>query len=269
MKFILAQKKAMTQLFNEETGKMTPVTTVIAGPCFVSQIKTVDKDGYSAVQVVFQTKKSVSKPQKEHFKNLPANARSKEFRMSPEEVTRFSVGDKLSVSSFTRGDVVAVTGMSKGHGFQGVVKRHSFAGSPASHGHKDQLRMPGSIGATDAARVFKGTRMGGHMGDEQITTTGLTIEAVDTESNILHIRGGVPGAINGTLFIKGNGEMNLEKATPEIKNPKTNKVDTKATESNVDTKPVEEKEPSQDSVVKNKNKKPAPNTLEINEKVAS
>ena len=122
-----------------------------------------------------------------------------------------AVGDKLTVDSFVVGDVIDITGTSKGRGFAGVVKRHGFAGSPASHGHKDQLRMPGSIGATDPGRVFKGMRMGGHMGDRQVTTKGLTIEKVDRENNVLFVRGSVPGAINGFVFLRGAGDMTVEK----------------------------------------------------------
>ena len=248
MKFILAKKKRMDQIFNEETGKMNPVTIVEAGPCFVSQIKTIEKDGYSAVQVVSGKKKKVSKSLLGHFKKLSGNAKSKEFRIDPESASTFTVGDKLTVASFSEGDDVAVTGRSKGRGFQGVVKRHGFKGSPASHGHKDQLRMPGSIGATDPARVFKGTRMGGHMGDVQVTTTGLTILKVDTDKNFLYIKGAVPGSINGNIVIKGSGDMTIEKSETKVKDDikkekpeekiKSNKED--ATE-NIKTDKQEEK----------------------------
>ena len=209
MKFLLAQKKEMTQLFNEETGAMVPVTKLVSGVCVVSQIKTAEKDGYDAVQLVFNTKKSLAKPQQGHFKKLPANAFCREFRMSAEEAATVKIGDVVAITSFAKGDTVAVTGTSKGHGFQGVVKRHGFKGSLASHGHKDQLRMPGSIGATDPARVFKGTRMGGHMGDEQVTTQGLTVEKVDVENNTLYVKGAVPGALNGYIVIKADGEMTI------------------------------------------------------------
>lgn len=245
MKFILAKKKKMDQLFNEGTGKMCPVTILEAGPCFVSQIKTVDKDGYSSVQIAFGTKKKISKSLIGHLKNLSANRVIKELRMSPEEVSKFSVGDKLAVSSFSEGDSVGVTGRSKGRGFQGVVKRHGFKGSPASHGHKDQLRMPGSIGATDAARVFKGTRMGGHMGDVQITTTGLDVIKVDAENNLLYVKGAVPGAINGYIVVKGRGDMKIEKSetTPEVKKEETPKVEVKdSKEEKTEDKPEVKKE---------------------------
>jgi len=215
MKFILTQKKEMGQIFNEVSGRMTSVTVLVVSPSYVSQVKTIKKDGYSAVQIASQTKKSLLKPQIGHFKNLAVNAKSREFRLPEAEALKYSVGDKFTVSSFSVGDVVDATGVSKGRGFQGVVKRHGFKGSPASHGHKDQLRMPGSIGATDPGRVFKGTKMGGHMGDKQITTKGLTIEKVDREKNLLYVRGSVPGAIRGLIILRGTGEMKVEKSAPD------------------------------------------------------
>jgi len=217
MKFILGIKKEMTQIFNEKSSKMNSVTQILCAPSYVSQIKTVEKDGYSAVQIVFGTKKRLSKPQAGHFKKVSANSTSKEFRVSTEEAATYNIGDKLSVASFIVGDIVNVTGVSKGKGFAGVVKRHGFKGSPASHGHKDQLRMPGSIGATDAARVFKGTRMGGHMGDNQVTTIGLTIEKIDIEANLIYVRGGVPGAQNGFVFLRAEGEMQKDRASDKNK----------------------------------------------------
>lgn len=253
----------MTQLFNEETGAMVPVTIVTAGPCFISQIKTVEKDGYSAIQVAFKNKKHVSKPQEGHFKKIGANAVSKEFRVTPEEAETFAVGDKIDAGSFEKGDVIRATGTSKGHGFAGVVKRHGFSGSLASHGHKDQLRMPGSIGATDPGRVFKGMRMGGHMGDEQVTTTGLKIEKVDADMNQLYIRGAVPGAINGYLSIKGDGSMTVVKDdkstdTSEEKTADTEVASSEKVETATDTTPVAEKAKSEENAVAEKQVSDAP-----------
>ena len=251
MKLLLAKKKQMEQIFNEGTGKMVPVTIVEAGPCFVSQVKTEEKDGYSAVQLVFGKKKKMVKPQTGHLKAIPANAFSREVRMSAEESGKFTFGDKVTAASFEEGDMIGATGISKGQGFQGVVKRHNFAGSPASHGHKDQLRMPGSIGATDPARVFKGTRMAGHMGAEQVTTKGLSIVKVDAEKNLLYISGAVPGSINGYLIIKGNGEMTIEKsevAETKKEEKKVEKKETPKTEAKVEEKKPAEKEQAKEEV---------------------
>lgn len=253
MKFILAKKKQMDQIFDEGTGKMVPVTVVDAGPCFVSQIKTVEKDGYSAVQIAFGTRKHPNKPIIGHFKKLGANNFTKEIRVDAEEAARFTVGDKLTVTSFSDGDAIGVTGTSKGKGFAGVVRRYNFKGSPASHGHKDQLRMPGSIGATDPARVFKGTRMGGHMGDVQVTTKGLSVMKIDAENNQLYVKGAVPGSINGYLVIKGDGEMTPEKAAEKSSEAKAEKkeakhADEKKEEAKDETKEPEVKEEKKEEV---------------------
>lgn len=171
----------MSQKFRED-GTVVPYTLVAAGPCKVTQLKNDEKDGYSAVQVSFEDKVK------------------KEVRAEKPEV---KVGDQIDVSAFAEGDKVKVAGTSKGRGFQGVVKRHGFHGSPASHGHKDQLRMPGSIGATGPARVFKGVRMPGQMGNKKNTVANLEIIGVDKEKNQLMIKGAVPGSRNGLIAIYG------------------------------------------------------------------
>ncbi len=217
MRCILGKKVAMTQVFKED-GVVVPVTRVKAGPCVVTQIKTAKRDGVNAVQIGFGPQKTfrLTKPLKGHLKDLDAVRHMRDFR-APED-HGLERGDSFDVSIFTAGDKVQVVGTSKGKGFQGVVKRHNFKGGPASHGHKDQERMPGSIGATDAARVFKGTRMGGHTGDSQVTVKNLEIVEIDTENNELLIKGAVPGARNGILLISTEeGSINVAKVAEDVK----------------------------------------------------
>ena len=212
MRCILGTKKAMTQVFKDD-GTVVPVTRVQAGPCVVTQVKTAKKDGVSAIQIGFGAQKAfrLTKPLKGHLKDLDAVRYMRDFR-APEDHGLVR-GDSFDAGIFAVGDKVQVVGTSKGKGFQGVVKRHNFKGAPASHGHKDQERMPGSIGATDAARVFKGTRMGGHMGDAQVTVKNLEIVQVDEENNELLIKGAVPGARGGLLLISTEeGKIEVAKA---------------------------------------------------------
>lgn len=234
IKFILAQKKEMTQKFTED-GSVIPVTKVTAGPCFVVQRKNAKTDGYSAIQVGFGSAKNLSKPVKGHIKNLGNFQYLKEFRVSEEQLEKLKIGDKITVNTFNPGDIVKVTGQSKGKGFQGVVRRWGFHGSLATHGHKDQLRMPGSIGATGPAHVFKGTRMGGHMGDDQVTVTNLEIVSVEPETNTIFIKGAVPGARNNLLMISGKGEIII------AENEKVSEVKAEAVQDEI---PVEDKEES-------------------------
>jgi large subunit ribosomal protein L3 len=244
MKFILGTKNGMTQVFREN-GVVVPVTRVKAGPCVVTQIKKESKDGVDAVPVGFfeQKKFRLNKPQQGHLKDLPSVKILKDFKAGSDHGLKR--GDKFTVEVFESGDKVEVTGWSKGKGFQGVVKRHGFHGSPASHGHKDQLRMPGSIGATDAARVFKGTRMAGHMGASQITVKNLEIVEVNPEENELLIKGAVPGAKGGLLVISNQtGEIKIEsdKETKEDKDKsKKEEVKEEKVEPEKEKKPKEEK----------------------------
>lgn len=208
-KFILGKKLEMTQKFLAD-GRVIPVTVVQAGPCTVVQVKG-DKDGYSAVQIGFEQKKKANKPMAGHLKGLSNFRVLREFRvLKTEDFARAKVFD---VTTFEVGDSLTVTATSKGKGFQGVVKRHGFHGSPASHGHKDQLRMPGSIGATDPARVFKGTRMAGHMGVDTVTVKNLELVAIDPKNNLLFIKGAVPGARNSLVKIVADGEINFVENT--------------------------------------------------------
>ncbi|OGL65080.1 50S ribosomal protein L3 [Candidatus Uhrbacteria bacterium RIFCSPLOWO2_01_FULL_47_24] len=197
MKCILGKKLEMTQTWTEK-GRVVPITVIEAGPCTVAQIKTKERDGYGAVQFGFGTKKHLTKPMKGHLKELPALRALREFRGDPGELRR---GDTLDVSVFSPGDIVKVTGISKGKGFQGVVKRHGFHGHPSTHGHKDQERMPGAIGAGGVQHVRKGQRMAGRMGGERVTVRNLKIVAIDKEKNRLLVKGAVPGARNSLVMI--------------------------------------------------------------------
>jgi large subunit ribosomal protein L3 len=198
MKFILGKKIEMSQKFDEE-GALIPVTLIKAGPCTVTQVKTKDKDSYGAVQIGFESKKKLGKPLGGHLKNLENFRYLCEFRCEPKDWNR---GKKIDVSVFSPGELVQVTGVSKGKGFAGVVKRHGFHGQPSSHGHKDQLRMPGSIGATNPQRVTRGRRMAGRMGGDQVTVKNLKVIEVDKEKNLLVLKGAVPGARNSLLEIQ-------------------------------------------------------------------
>ena len=207
MKVILAKKLEMTQKFSDD-GTVTPVTVVSAGPCLVTQVKTEEKDGYQAVQVGFGNKKKLNKPLSGHLKDLENFAYLSEFLVKKDDkLGEVKRGDKITVDIFNKGEVVAVTGVSKGKGFQGVVRRHGFSGAPASHGHKDQQRMPGSIGATGPAHVFKGKKMPGQMGDNQTTISNLEIIDINKDENLLFIKGAVPGCRNGFLMIKVTKEI--------------------------------------------------------------
>ena len=192
----------MTRIFQED-GKMVPVTVLEAGPCFVVQIKDKNKDGYQAVQIGFGQKKlkNITKPEKGHLeKHLSKDLKNafaylREFRV---EEASFKPGDEIKVDVFEPGEKVKVTSTSKGKGFQGVVKRWGFAGGPKSHGQKDRLRAPGSIGATTPSRVIKGKKMPGRMGGKTVTVKNLEVVKVDKENNLLAIKGAIPGA-RGTL----------------------------------------------------------------------
>jgi len=198
-KFILAKKIGMTQVFNQE-GQITPVTLIEAGPCFVAQIKTKEKDGYNAVQFGFETPKKSSKNKgKKNFKFL------RETRVSASDLRE---GDKVDLSIFKEGDKVKIAGLSKGKGFAGVVKRHGFHGGPASHGQKDRLRAPGSIGTSFPERVTKGRRMAGRMGSDRVSIKNLKIVSLDLENNLLIVKGAVPGRNGGLLEIIGKGKNN-------------------------------------------------------------
>jgi len=199
---IVGRKIGMTQLFQD--GGEVVVTAIEAGPCFVTQIKTEAKDGYDAVQVGFGEAKRLNSAQKGHLKDVGRLKYLREFDM--EDVESAQVGQKLDVDMFKSGDLVDVTGTSKGKGFAGVVKRHHFAGGPKTHGQSDRHRAPGSIGAgTSPGRVFKGTRMAGHMGNRRVTVRNLKVIDVDLARHLILVEGAVPGSNKGLLLIKKAG----------------------------------------------------------------
>ena len=204
MKGLIGKKIGMTQIF-DENGLAVPVTLIEAGPCYVTQIRNPEKDGYNAVQLGFEEvkPKRLTGGQLGHLKNneLPPLRFLREFRVKDPQVNE---GDKLAVDEiFAVGEQVDVVGTSKGKGFQGVVKRHGFRGGPKTHGQSDRLRAPGSIGATTTpGRVFKGKRMPGHMGFERVTIHNLRVEYVDADRNLLGVRGAIPGPKGGVVMIK-------------------------------------------------------------------
>lgn len=200
MKFILGTKTGMTQVFDED-GVCRAATVLKVEPAKVSQVRTADKDGYDAVQLATGEQKEarVNKAHKGHFGGAVATAREFRGRTGYNESTDgHEVGQTIDVSVFTPGDEITVAAVSKGKGFQGVVKRHGFKGGRRSHGQKHSEREPGSIGATGVARVLKGTRMGGRMGTDKVTVKGLTVLQVNKDENLLVVSGAVPGR-KGTL----------------------------------------------------------------------
>lgn len=207
MKFIIAKKIKMSQVYAAD-GVVTPVTILEAGPATVTQVKTMPKDGYTAVQIGFgaRTKKNVRKPQLGQWKEFGPFSVVKEFRISGEtkdtQAKPYERGQTITANIFASGDTVDITGISIGRGYAGVVKRHGFHGSPASHGHKDQLRMTGSIGAQQPQRVLKGKRMAGHMGAAQSTVKNLEVIEVNATQKQIKVKGAVPGANGSIVFIK-------------------------------------------------------------------
>ncbi|PIQ69110.1 MAG: 50S ribosomal protein L3 [Candidatus Taylorbacteria bacterium CG11_big_fil_rev_8_21_14_0_20_46_11] len=196
-KFILGTKQYMTQIWDER-GKTVPVTVISAGPLTVSQIKTIEKDGYSAIQVGFGASKHMNQAKTGHLKDLPASRHIKEWRM--DDTSAYTRGQSIDVSVFSKGDPITVSGVSKGKGFQGVVKRHGFKGGRRTHGQKHSEREPGSIGggARAGGRVAKGLRMGGRMGGDRITVQGLEVVEVIPDENLILVKGAIPGR-RGTL----------------------------------------------------------------------
>lgn len=217
MKGLLGTKVGMTQII-DESGKVTPVTIIQAGPCFVTQVKNNETDGYSAIQIGFGETKAASltqgrqghlgllkkdqkHPVRKDNNGIPAVRYLREFRTS--NSTEYSVGQILTVEQFVLGEKVDVSGTTKGRGFAGTVKRHGFAGGPKTHGQSDRWRAPGSIGAASTnSRVFKGTRMSGRMGGAAHTVQNLEVVRIDAERNLIAIKGGVPGAKGSLVVIK-------------------------------------------------------------------
>jgi len=222
MKFILGKKLGMTQIWQED--EVVPVTRVKVGPCVVVQVKSEENDGYRAVQVGFgvRKEKNINKPQINHMKPAGGSFRYlREFKIDDKiglTGAELKTGDIIDVDTFVPGDKVKVTGVSKGKGFQGVVKKYGFHGHNKTHGTKDQVRMPGSAGATGPAHVFKGMRMPGRMGNEQVTTSNLKVVSVDNDKNILLIKGAIPGVNNGLVMIYGAGEIKIKIESKKTEN---------------------------------------------------
>lgn len=202
MKALLGTKIGMTQIISKD-GVAIPVTLIQAGPVTVTQVKTVDTDGYNAVQVAYGEGKNLSKAVAGHVKSSETTPKYiREIRVT-ELPDGLSVGSTIDVSSFSVGDVVDATGTSKGKGFAGNIKRHNFERHRKTHGGKGNTRKPGSIGSMYPQKVFKGKRMAGHMGHERVTVKNLVVSYVDAESNLIGLRGAVPGPKKGLIIIGG------------------------------------------------------------------
>ena len=202
-KGIIGKKIGMTQIF-DETGRVIPVTIVAAGPCVVAQKKTAEKDGYDAVQLGYADvkEKHLTKPEKGHFDKAGVAPKKylKEFRL--DDCSALNVGDIVSVDTFAAGDTVDVTGTSKGHGYTGAIKRWNLHLLGATHGIGPIHRQSGSMGVIDPARIFKNKKMAGQWGNEQVTILNLDVVKVDAEKNIIAVKGAIPGARGGIVFIR-------------------------------------------------------------------
>jgi len=204
IKGVLGKKLGMTQVF-DANNKMVPVTVVEAGPCVVTQIRTPEVDGYSAVQIAFGAidPKKITKPLAGHFAKAGVTPRRSVAELRTLDTSSYSVGQEIGATVFTAGELVDATGTSTGKGTAGVMKRHGFGGLGSSHGVDRKHRMPGSIGACSTpGRVFKGMRMMGRMGAEKVTTQNLLVQSVDAENNLLLIKGSVPGPDGALVFIR-------------------------------------------------------------------
>ncbi len=214
-KAIIGKKVGMTQIFDDK-GKMIPVTVIEAGPCVVVQKKIEDKDGYSAIQLGYQDVKErkLSKPEIGHLKKADVSMKKylKEFKLS--KAADMNVGDEVKADAFVAGDKIDITGISKGKGFAGVIKRHGAQRTPMSHGGGPVHRHAGSMGSgTDPSRIFKGKIGAGHMGAEQVTVQNLDVVRVDPELNMIVVRGAVPGPKGGIVYLKNTVKNNRVKNT--------------------------------------------------------
>jgi large subunit ribosomal protein L3 len=204
LKGILGKKVGMTQLF-DESGLVVPVTVIEAGPCYVTQVKVVDTDGYNAVQIGFDevAERKLTKGEMGHLRRSSAPALRHLHEVRLDNTPDVALGDVFKADIFTEGELVDVVGTSKGRGFAGVVKRHGFSGGPKTHGQSDRHRAPGSSGAgTLPGHTFPGTKGPGQMGNKQVTVQNLKVALVDPERNLIAIRGAVPGPRNGLVFIQ-------------------------------------------------------------------
>jgi large subunit ribosomal protein L3 len=203
-KGILGRKLGMTQIFDPESGAVTPVTVIAAGPCPVVQVKTVDTDGYDGVQLAFDAVKDwkLTLPELGHLKKhgVAAHRTVVEFRGGLDGAFE---GETVTVEAFEAGDEIKVSGIGIGKGFQGTIKRHNFSSGPRAHGSHN-VRAPGSVGASATpSRVFKGVRMAGRMGGKRVTQVGLSVHSVDVEKNLLLVKGSIPGPKNGLVEVRG------------------------------------------------------------------
>jgi large subunit ribosomal protein L3 len=206
MKGMIGKKVGMTQIFDEQ-GNVVPVTVIAAGPCYVTQIRTGERDGYTAVQLGFEETKAtrLTKAQIGHLnkKGLPALRVLREFRIKNDDVDSLTEGQVIKADVFSTGERVDIIGTSKGRGFAGTIKRHNFNRQPKTHGQSDRERAPGSVGMCEfPGRTLKGQRMAGHMGSDRVTMQNLQVVVVDAEKNLLAVRGSVPGAKGDIVIIK-------------------------------------------------------------------
>ncbi|CAB4935161.1 unannotated protein [freshwater metagenome] len=204
VKGVLGEKLGMTQVW-DENNKVVPVTVIKAGPCVVTQVRTPDVDGYSAVQIGFGAidPRKVNKPQAGHFAKAGVSPRRHLVEVRTENASEYTLGQQVGADTFEAGQFVDIVGTSKGKGFAGPMKRHGFHGLRASHGVQRKHRSPGSIGGCSTpGRVFKGMRMAGHMGAVRVTTQGLQVQSVDTERGLILIKGAVPGPKGGLVFVR-------------------------------------------------------------------
>ena len=219
IKGVLGKKLGMTQVF-DANNKMIPVTVVEAGPCVVTQIRTPEVDGYSAVQIAFGAidPKKVSKPQVGHFAKAGVTPRRSVAELRTLSASQYTVGQELGATVFEAGEIVDATGTSTGKGNAGVMKRHGFGGLSSSHGVDRKHRMPGSIGACSTpGRVFKGMRMAGRMGGQTVTTQNLQVHSVDADRNLLLIKGSVPGPDGALVFIRSAAKKAIVETFETVK----------------------------------------------------
>lgn len=231
---LLGKKIGMTQIFSDD-GEVIPVTAVKVGPCVVLQKKTKDSDGYNAVQLGFDDKKKqrVNKAEAGHAAKAKTAVKRfiREVRLNDDQIDSYEVGQILNATLLKAGDAVDITGTSIGKGFAGVMKRHNFAGMPATHGTHEFFRHGGSIGNnTDPGKVFKGKKMAGHMGSEKVTTQNLSVVGVDAESNIVMIKGAVPGAKNSYVMLKASTRGGFEARAIKEEAPEAPAAEVEASE---------------------------------------
>ena len=216
-KAIIGKKIGMTQIF-DEAGRVVPVTVIEAGPCTVVQKKTAEKDGYEAIQLGYETvpERKLTKPEVGHQKKAGLTEFKKVLKeFTLDDCSKYEVGDELKAEVFAAGDFVDVTGISKGHGYQGVIKRHGAHRLKETHGSGPVVRHAGSMGANSSpSKIFKGKIGAGQMGDEQVTVQNLDVVKVDPEYNLIEVRGAIPGPKGGIVFVKSTVKTHVEKKGP-------------------------------------------------------